>query len=244
MNIDLEDLLQKEESTNKQISFSEIKDNITNYISFLWSKKWNIVAAAIVGAIIGVIQAYTYKPTYTASYKFSIESKSSSASGLNALNLIAGVSSSSGTFSGDNLVELFRSRSMVEMALLKPIVVNGDSISLIEYKILVDSTRLKCKEENIKANEPTICDIYFPYGQCREHFSRAQDSILMRYASNLMQKDIEIEKVDKKLSYATFSVRSKNETFAKELRTSRTPIAFAVFLRSSILSVKTAFISS
>lgn len=231
MNIDLEDLLQEDSQENK-ISFADIKKAVGDYLSYIWSKKWFIVAAGIVGVIIGIIHAYIYKPTYTATYKFSIESKNNSVSGLNALSMIAGVSSSSGTFSGDNLVELFRSRSMVEMALLKPIVVNGDSISLIEYKILVDSTRLECKEENRKANEPTICDIYFPYGQSRDHFSRAQDSILMRYASNLMQKDIEIEKVDKKLSYATFSVRSKNETFAKEFSTAMINTVFDFYLQS------------
>lgn len=232
MNIDLEDLLQTEESTDNQISFTDIKNKVRDYISFLWSKKWHIVAAAIIGTIIGVVQAYIYKPTYTASYKFSIESKNNSVSGLNALSMIAGLTSSSGTFSGDNLVELFRSRSMVEMALLKPIVIDGDTMTLIEYKILADSTRLKCNELKQNQITNTICDIYFPYGQNRGSFSRAQDSILMGYASKLMQKDIEIEKVDKKLSYATFSVHSKDETFAKEFSTAMINTVFDFYLQS------------
>ena len=195
------------------------------------------MAAGIVGVIIGVINAFIYKPTYTATYKFSIESKSSAGSGLSALNLLAGINSSSGTFSGDNLVELFRSRSMVEMALLKPIVIDGDTMNLLEYKILADSSRLYCdqnetKEKLSKPHIATLCDVTFPYKQNRDSFSRAQDSIIKVIASGMMQNDILIEKIDKKLSYANFSVNSKDERFAKEFSASLIKTVFDFYLKS------------
>lgn len=235
MNINLEDLLQTEESPESKISFADIKKTAKEYWSYIWNKKWIIVAAGIAGIIIGIIHAYIYKPTYTATYKFSIEAKSGGGGGgLSALSMIAGLSSSSGTFSGDNLVELFRSRSMVEMALLKSIVHEGDTMNLLEYKFLADSTRLHCDE--IKAKEDpsiaTICDVTFPYGQCRDSFSRAQDSILMEISSAMMQNDIEIERIDKKLSYAVFSVNSKNEKFAKEFSTAMINTVFDFYLQS------------
>ena len=108
MNIDLEDLLQTEEYSQSKISFTDIKRIIKDYCSYLWDKKWIIVVAGIIGVVIGIIHAYIYKPTYTATYKFSIESKSGGGSGFGALSMLAGFGSSSGTFSGDNLVELFR----------------------------------------------------------------------------------------------------------------------------------------
>lgn len=237
MNIDLEDLLQTTEQQENKVSLADIKKAVKEYCLFLWSKKWIVVAAGIIGVIIGIIHAYTYKPTYTATYKFSIESKSSGGGGLNALSMIAGLSSSSGTFSGDNLVELFRSRTMVEMALLKPIVVDGDTMNLLEYKILADSSRNKCDEINhdedpSKPHIASICDITFPYGQSRETFSREQDSIIMGIATAMILKDIGIEKIDKKLSYAYFSISSKDERFAKEFSTSMINTVFDFYLQS------------
>ncbi len=237
MNIDLEELLQTNEPSESKISFADIKKIIKDYCSYLWDKKWFIVVAGIVGCVIGVVNAYIYKPSYTATYKFSIESKTSSGGGLSALSMLAGISSSSGTFSGDNLVELFRSRSMVEMALLKTIIIEGDTMNLLEYKILSDSLRLDC--DKIKTNEDpskphiaSICDVFFPYGQRRETFSREQDSILMGIASAMMLNDIEIEKIDKKLSYANFSVSSKNERFAKEFSAAMIKTVFDFYLDS------------
>lgn len=237
MNIDIEELLKADESQESKISFADITKAIKEYWSYLWGKKWIILIAGVVGAIIGIIHAYIYKPTYTATYKFSIESKSGSSSGLGAISMLAGLSSSSGTFSGDNLVELFRSRSMVEMALLKPITIDGGTMTLLEYKILADSSRLKC--DDIKAQRDpskpfiaTLCDVYFPYGQPRETFSREQDSIIMGIASGMLLKDIGIDKIDKKLSYANFSVSSKNEKFAKEFSTAMIKTVFDFYLQS------------
>lgn len=237
MNIDLEDLLQQEESPESKISFADIKKIVNDYFSYIWDKKWFVLAAGIIGIVIGIVHAYIYKPTYTATYKFSIESKSSGGSGFSALSMLAGISSSSGTFSGDNLVELFRSRSMVEMALLKPVIIEGDTMNLLEYKILADSLRLKCEEikakrDPSKTHIATICDVTFPYGQNRESFTREQDSIIMAVASEMMKKDIAIEKTDKKLSYANFSVSSKNEKFAKEFSSAMINTVFDFYLKS------------
>lgn len=237
MNIDLEDLLQTEEYSQSKISFTDIKRIIKDYCSYLWDKKWIIVVAGIIGVIIGIIHASIYKPTYTATYKFSIESKSGGGSGLGALSMLAGFGSSSGTFSGDNLVELFRSRSMVEMALLKPIIIEKDTMNLLEYKILADSLRLKCDEINAeidpsKYHIATLCDVTFPYGQNRDSFTREQDSIIMIIASGMMQKEISIEKLDKKLSYANFSVSSKDERFAKEFSAAMINTVFDFYLKS------------
>lgn len=239
MNIDLEELMKMDDAQESKISVADIKKVIIDYWSYIWSKKWFVVVAVVVGIVLGVINAYTYKPTYTATYKFSIESKSGGGGGgLSALSMLAGINSSSGTFSGDNLVELFRSRSMVEMALLKPIVLDGDTMNLLEYKILADSLRLKCDEENAKEEDttkfhlPSICDVTFPYGQDRESFSREQDSILMGITAEMMKKNIEIEKIDKKLSYANFSVSSKDEVFAKEFSSAMINTVFDFYLRS------------
>ena len=226
-----------DDAQESKISIADIKKVIKDYISFLWGKKLYVVAACIVGCIVGIVYAYIYKPTYTATYKFSIESKSSGGGGLSALSMLAGINSSSGTFSGDNLVELFRSRSMVEMALLKPIIVEGDTMNLLEYKILADSLRLKCDEtkaieDTSKPHIASICDVTFPYGQDRDSFSREQDSILMGITFEMMKKDIEIEKIDKKLSYANFSVKSKNERFAKEFSSAMINTVFDFYLRS------------
>ena len=55
---DLEDFLQPEETQGKKISFADIKKIVIDYCSYLWDKKWFVVAAGVIGVIIGVIHAY------------------------------------------------------------------------------------------------------------------------------------------------------------------------------------------
>lgn len=214
---DIYDFFEKEMPKNA-ISMADIINKTKEISQYIWSKKLIVIIAVVLGAILGLVSALTQKIDYTATYKFTIESKSSVGSGSGILSLVGlGSSDGASAFSGNNLMELIKSRTMVENALLSPVCIDGDSMTVIEYKFVCDSIREKCKTFKPKEDAETVsvCEIKYPLGQKRSTFSRAQDSLLMQTSSILLAKSITVDKADKKLNFVNFSVTSKDESFSK-----------------------------
>ncbi|RZK99620.1 MAG: hypothetical protein EOO89_30980, partial [Pedobacter sp.] len=96
--------------------------NIRRYIKYLKSK-WILISTVIVlGSMVGYMYARSKKVTYSASTTFVLEdgNGSSGLGNLGGLASIVGVDvrSSNGLFQGDNILELYRSRKMIEATLL------------------------------------------------------------------------------------------------------------------------------
>lgn len=217
---DIMKLLNEEEDKGSKLSLQEIVSIVKNYFMALWSKKWLVVAAGIIGGIIGLIYAYNRQTTYAAQYTFTIGGSSSSSPSINGLSSLLNLGGNSmDAFSGDNVLELIKSYALVEKTLLSPVEYNGDSINFIEYALICDSVRANCEKEKMKEKDPddvSICDITFPLGQERQTFTRAQDSILHNMADALLTKNISAVRKDKKLSFMIYTFAHNNEEFTKE----------------------------
>lgn len=201
-------------------SLSDIINIVKDYFNYLWSKKWIIVAVGLLGGVIGLIHNITKPINYTAHYSFSVATSSGSSSSSMLLNLVGMGNGNLDAFSGDNVLELLRSKELMESALLQPTVYNGDTITFMEYSLIVDSVRAKCESGELEKPEDEgmfyICDIQFPYGQERSTFSREQDSVLMAKAATLVLKNVASSRRDKKLSFMDYSFTYPDEAFAKE----------------------------
>lgn len=209
-----------EKEEKEAFSLSDIINVVKDYFNYLWSKKWIIVAVGLLGGVIGLIHNIIKPVNYTAHYSFSVASSSGSSSSSMLLNLVGMGNGNLDAFSGDNVLELLRSKELMESALLQPTVYNGDTITFMEYSLIVDSVRVKCESGEIEKPEIegviSICDIQFPYGQERSTFSRAQDSILMAKAATLVLESVASSRRDKKLSFMDYSFTYPDEAFAKE----------------------------
>ena len=121
-----------------EISLKELILKIKDWYRFLISKWIVLVAAGIIGGAIGVGYAFMQKPTYTASLSFALEDEKSGGGGLSgAFGLASSLGidlggSAGGAFSGANLIELMKSRNIVEKALLKSSLVLFTSMVIIE----------------------------------------------------------------------------------------------------------------
>ena len=125
-----------------EISLKELILKIKYWYRFLVTKWVVIVAVGIIGGAIGLGYAFTQKTTYTASLSFIIEGDSQGgANSPGALGLVSslgidiGGSGAGSIFSGGNLIELMKSRNIIENALLNPITVNGKAQSFAQYYI-------------------------------------------------------------------------------------------------------------
>ncbi len=216
-------LLNEGEEKESKLSLEKVASLVKKYFMIIWSKKWIVVAAGIIGGIIGLIYAYNRKTTYMATYTFTIGGSSSTTGGISGLSSLLNLGGGSmDAFSGDNVLELIKSYALVEKTLLSPVEYKGDSITFIEYALICDSVRAECEQNAGKEKDPdaiSVCDVTFPCGQDRETFSRAQDSILNAKAGEFLLKNISAARKDKKLSFMVYTFSHTNETFAKEFAT-------------------------
>lgn len=199
---------------NDEISLKELIQKGREWFYYLLSK-WKIIfLAGIVGALLGLAYSFTKKPTYTASLSFALEDEKSggglgSALGLaSSLGLDLGGSGGS-IFTGSNLTELFKSRSMVEQTLLNPVVVDGKTISLAEMYIKNNEWRDKWVEN------PKFKNIHFLPNTNRNNFTRVHDSILGVIYNDLSKTALSVGQKDKKIAVVNIDVVSTNELFSK-----------------------------
>lgn len=202
----------KPSSHTDEISLKELFQKIGLWIQFLWTFWWVILIAGIIGGAIGVLYAFNKKPTYRAEFSFALEDEKGGGLG-GALGLASQFGfdlggGGGGAFSGDNLLHLMVSRSMVENALLTFIEINGKKETLADLYISFNDLRKAWDED------PQLKNVRFS-SQDRRNFSRTQDSVLHEFYKNLIGRAVTVEKIDKKLSIIILRVNTENELFSK-----------------------------
>ncbi|HZY38648.1 MAG TPA: Wzz/FepE/Etk N-terminal domain-containing protein [Mucilaginibacter sp.] len=171
-----------------------------------------ILIIAFLGALIGFVYAIIVKPTYTATCTFVLEEegKAGALGQYAGLASLAGINldnAGGGLFEGDNILELYRSRLMIEKTLLSTANFNGKEQLLIERFIDFNELRGKWKQTD------NIENISFTGDAAK--FSRKQDSIITDLTQLFNKKYLTVIKPDKKLSIIQVDVKSKDELFAK-----------------------------
>jgi hypothetical protein len=200
-----------------EISLKELILKIKDWYRFLLTKWILIVAAGIIGGTIGVGYTFTQKATYTASLSFALEDEKQGAGGLSgALGLASSLgidlgTSAGGAFSGANLIELLKSRNIVEKALLNPITVNGKTKSLAQHFINFNELNKKWD------SKPLLKGIEFKPDADRSKFTLQQDSILGNIYASIAGANglLSVAQKDKKISIINIDVKSTDELFSK-----------------------------
>lgn len=196
-----------------EISLKELVLQLKEWWKYLLSKWLVILIAGVIGGMIGLAYSFMKKPVYIARLTFALEEDKGSGLGSYAglasqFGIDIGVNGG-GAFSGDNLLELMKSRTMIERTLLSSVNESGKGPSLAEYYIDFNRLREKWKDE------PELVNVSFPANADRSKFSRMQDSILNTFTESLRKKNISVEKTDKKLSIIAVTCKSEDELFSK-----------------------------
>ncbi|WP_026706980.1 Wzz/FepE/Etk N-terminal domain-containing protein [Flavobacterium frigidarium] len=198
---------------NDEISLKELILKVKEWWDYLLSKWKMIFLVGVVGALVGLGYSFSKKPTYTASLSFVVEEEQTGGAGLGSLassfGFDMGGSGGGGIFVGSNLMELFKSRSMVEQTLLSGVIVEGKAISLAEMYIENNGWRAQWNESLKYKN------IQFLPKSNRKKYTRVQDSILGTIYHNLSNNGLTVGQKDKKVAIISIDVISGNELFAK-----------------------------
>ena len=202
-----------EQNPNDEISLKELLEKGKEWYVYLLSQWKIIVLAGVIGAALGLAYSFSKKPIYTASLSFVVEGEQSGGGGLGSLassfGFDMGVSSGGGIFVGSNLMELFKSRTMVEQTLLSPVIVKGKTISFAEMYIQNHGWRTQWNENHKYKN------IQFAPKEDRKNYTRVHDSILGKIYDDLSKTNLSVGQKDKKIAIINIDVTSSNELFAK-----------------------------
>lgn len=154
------------------------------------------------------------KPLYTASSTFVLEdgNKGGGLSQYAGLAAMAGIdlgggSGSNGIFQGDNILELYKSRLMIEKTLLSKNTFNGKQQLLIDRYIEFNNLKKRWREKD------NIGNISFAGNP--DNFNRTQDSIITELVTLFNKSLLVVSKPDKKIAIIRVDVTDKDELFAK-----------------------------
>jgi hypothetical protein len=203
------------ETPNDEITLKELLLKTKEWYTYILSQWKMIVLAGIIGAILGLGYSFTKKPVYTATLTYALEDGKAAGGGLGSLASSFGLDlgsagSNSGAFAGANLMELFKSRAMVEQTLLAPVTQNNITISLAEMYIQDKKWRDNWEEK------PTLKSITFLPNIDRTKFTRVQDSIFGVIYNDIFKTALTVEQKDKKVAIGTITMKGANEYFAQQ----------------------------
>jgi uncharacterized protein involved in exopolysaccharide biosynthesis len=176
---------------------------IQEWIAYLKTQWKLIIGIAALGGIIGFVYASFQKPSYLATTTFVLEEDKGGGGAMSLASSFGfdlGGGSGGGLFTSSNIIELMKSRLVVEKTLLNPVFVAGKEISLADYYIKINEVKTK---------------VNFPVNADRTKFSLEQDSILYSISLNLSGNNLNIAQKDKKSSIISLTVKSQNELFSK-----------------------------
>lgn len=201
-----------EKKKEEYYSLKDLLGIIRSYFYYL-GKKWYLLLLAIaIGAGIGVGYYYFQKPKYEAISTFILEEKSiggglsglASQFGFDLGSLTGG---NSNLFSGDNILEILKSKNIIRKVLLSKIDSSKNKTLADEY-LLFSGYRDKWE------NKPLLNHVSFENVQ---EMSSIQDSVLNIIYNKLLRKSISAERVNKKGTSIEVRVVSKNREFARLL---------------------------
>lgn len=213
LEINCDKLLIMEENKKEYYSLAEVINILNSFVSYLRIKWLILVLAAIVGAGSGIVYYFVQKPRYEAVTTFILEEKSpAGGAGLAGLASqfgfnLGSLSGGGSIFSGDNILDILRSKKIVRQVLLskEDTAVNSNSLA----DLYLEFTGLKEKWQK----KPRLKGINFSLNV--QHLAPVQDSVINAIYEKIIKKNLFIDRLNKKGSIIKVQVTATDETFSR-----------------------------
>jgi hypothetical protein len=198
------------ERYNDEIQLKEILIKLSEYKVYLLKKKFIIIGLSSLFFVIGVVLAFNSKTKYNAELTFVVEEDG----GGSSLGAMSGIASQFGfdiggnsntTFSQSNILELLKSRGVIESALMQSAIVNSKNNLLIEHYLEIN-----------KVKESWLEDEAFEGVSFYDDLSYIHDSISGIIWNNIIEDNLSIELMSNEANIIKLSYTSLDEDFAKE----------------------------
>jgi hypothetical protein len=185
---------------------------LKTYLAYLRTKIVLILGVTTLGALLGLTYVSIKPIKYTARSSFVVEdSKSLGGSGLmGAISgqlgpELLGALGGSNLLSGENIIELAKSRSLLRKTFLTSY--DGSAVSLADRY----ASSLKLKEDWLDSRK---VGVKVDFSLTKKKYSRLEDSLLTTLIDRVIKKDIEVFKPDRRLSLFEVNITMRDEQLA------------------------------
>lgn len=204
-------------SNHKTAALSDLINAVQGYFSFVLRQKKLIGALMLSTALLAMVYGFLQSPKYEATTTFVLEEKSASGGGLAGLasqfgfdmNSLTGAGA--GLFSGDNILDIVKSRVIVEKVLLTAVDTNAKDKSLTLADLYLDFTGLGKKLT--KKGTP----VNFASNAKDQASTTLKDSVLFSIYDKITKNNITVDRVNKKGSIFKITTISDNAVFSKSM---------------------------
>ncbi len=205
-------------SGTETIKYSELTAGVKRFLNYFISQYKIILFTTLITSALGLLYGKLQPSTFKATSTFIVEDKSGkSGGGLSGLASQFGIDvggltgGEAGLFDGDNILEIIKSRAIIEKVLLtkieEPASLKGQTIA--DYYIQINNLAPAFESKNINVKSLNFASLT----QVAKH-SVVQDSILY-VLYNKVYKDLNVEKKNKKSTIITLEVVSNDQVFSK-----------------------------
>ena len=200
------------------IKYSELKAIVLRFLNYFISQYKIIFYITIITSALGLLYGKLQPSTFKATSTFIVEDKSGKGGGgLSGLASQFGIDvggltgGGAGLFDGDNILEIIKSRAIIEKVLLtkmeEPSSIKGQTIA--DYYIQVEDLQGKFERKNINVKSLNFAELS---GGAKHTVQ--QDSVLYVLFDRI-NKDLNVEKKNKKSTIITLEVVSGDQVFSK-----------------------------
>jgi uncharacterized protein involved in exopolysaccharide biosynthesis len=200
------------------IKYAELKEVIQRFTKYFMSQYKIIFLFTIITSALGLLYGKLQPSTYKATSTFIVEDKSGKAAGgLSSLASQFGIDvggltgGGAGLFDGDNILEIIKSRAIIEKALLtkieEPASSKGQTIA--DYYIQIENLVPAFESKNINVKSLNFAGLT----DGAKHTVQ-QDSILYILYSRI-NRNLNVDKKNKKSTIITLEVVSGDQVFSK-----------------------------
>ena len=202
---------------NNTVALTDIIAAAKNFIKFIQSKLKLLGLLIVLGGVLGLAYYFITSPKYQATATFIVEEKSSG-SGLAGMAGQLGFDISSltggnaGLFDGDNILEIIKSRNIIESVLLSKVDGSDSANNKTLADLYYETSGLKNKLEG-KSNE--LANLNFSSIKNGAAHSILQDSVLYMMIEKINKDNLNVQRTNKKGSIISISTNSTNPQFSK-----------------------------
>lgn len=178
------------------------------------------IVLTLITTVLAIGYYFMQKPSYEAAVTFILEEKSGMSGGLMGIASQFGIDlgglsgGSSGMFSGDNILDIVKSRTIVEKALLSKVDSSKGESGPTLADLYLDVTGDRSKWQN-KSKE--LASISFANLEPGMEHTLIQDSVLNYIHEKITKKNLSADRLNKKGSIIKVSTVSKSPVFSKLL---------------------------
>lgn len=178
---------------------------------YLISRWYFLLAFTMIGAAIGY-WVVSKKPTYyIATTSFVLEGTNQSATGSGLASMMGLDVGTGGLFQGENILELYRSRSMIIKTLLTNANFEGHTELLIHRYIKINNLRQTVWKDDAKLRN-------ISFNESNRYADNEQiihNTVLLGIVKDILNNYLVIGKPDKRVNIINVTVKSTDELFSK-----------------------------